>query len=83
MRYLILFVLLYLLYYLLKKALFPSSRREKIMRTHHRTSADKELVQDPQCHTYIPKEGALKATIHGEVHYFCSDECFEKFKRGS
>ncbi|UCC65983.1 MAG: YHS domain-containing protein [Deltaproteobacteria bacterium] len=83
MRYLILFVLLCLFYYFFKKVFFPSKRQEKILRRHRVESADKELVQDPQCHTYIPKETSLKAQINGEVCYFCSRECLEKFKRGT
>ncbi len=83
MRYLILFALLYLLYYFFKKTFFPSKRQEKTLRRYHGKSADKELVQDPQCHTYIPKETALTAHIGGKVHYFCSRECLEKFKKGS
>jgi uncharacterized protein len=83
MRYLILFALIYLFYYFLKKAFFPSERKRKVFRKYHSASADKELVQDPQCHTYISKEAAFKTSIHGEVYYFCSQECLEKFKRGS
>ncbi|MBW2039488.1 MAG: YHS domain-containing protein [Deltaproteobacteria bacterium] len=83
MRYLIFFALLYLLYYFLKKSFFSSKRQQKIFKRYHGESADKELVQDPQCHTYIPKETALKAQINGEVYYFCSRECLDKFKKGS
>ena len=83
MRYLIIFALIYLFYYLFKKTFFPSKRTRKVFRKYPRATADKELVQDPQCHTYISKEGALKTSINGEVFYFCSQECLEKFKRGS
>ncbi|RLB06121.1 MAG: hypothetical protein DRG50_06040 [Deltaproteobacteria bacterium] len=83
MRYLILFALLYLLYYLFKKSFFPSGRRERVLKRYQGGSADKELVQDPQCHTYIPKEGALRAQINGEVYYFCSQKCLEEFKKRS
>jgi uncharacterized protein len=83
MRYLIIFALLYLCYYVLKKALLPVLRTYKIFKGSHESSADKELVQDPACHTYIPKETALRATIGGEVYYFCSQKCLEEYTRRS
>lgn len=85
MRYLILFALLFLCYYALKKVLVPVLRTYKQFKRYRTPSApaDKELVQDPHCHTYIPKETALRATINGEVFYFCSQKCLEKFKRAS
>jgi len=83
MRYIILFALLYLCYYVLKKAILPALRTYKQFKRYHKSSAavDKELVQDPHCHTYIPKETALRATIGGEVRYFCSQKCLEEFKK--
>ncbi len=38
------------------------------------------LVKDPQCGTHVVRERALRATIGDELHYFCSDECREKFR---
>jgi len=85
MRYLILFALLFLCYYVLKKTLFPALRMYKQFKRYRTpsASADKELVQDPHCQTYIPKETALRATIDGKVYYFCSQKCLEEFKRAS
>jgi YHS domain-containing protein len=81
MRYLILFALLCLCYYVLKKIIFPTQRTYKIFKRYHQSSTDKELVQDPHCHTYISKETALRATIGGEVLYFCSQKCLEEYKK--
>jgi len=85
MRYLILFVLFFLGYYALKKVLIPVLRTYKQFKRYRApsASADKELVQDPHCQTYIPKETALRATIDGKVFYFCSQKCLEEFKRAS
>lgn len=85
MRYLILFALLYLCYYVLKKAVLPALRTYKQFRRYHKSSAsaDKELVQDPHCQTYIPKETALRATIDGKLYYFCSQKCLKEFKKNS
>jgi hypothetical protein len=46
-----------------------SAKREKV------PSSD-ELVEDPECGVYIPKEGALKDK---EGNCFCSLKCMETF----
>lgn len=38
-----------------------------------------ELVQDPQCQTYLPKSDALRARIAGEEFYFCSEKCRDDY----
>jgi uncharacterized protein len=39
-----------------------------------------ELKKDPVCGTFISTSGALQKTVRGEVYYFCSPECRDKFK---
>ena len=39
-----------------------------------------EMVQDPNCLTYIPKESAIKKNVNGETHFFCSQACDEEFR---
>jgi YHS domain-containing protein len=86
MRYLIIFALLYLCYYVVKKAILPAIRTYKVFRKYRESppaKEDKEMVQDPHCHTYIPKETALSATIGGEVYYFCSQDCLDEYTRST
>ena len=40
-----------------------------------------EMVLDPVCEAYIPKDGALSETIRGETYFFCSPECSRQFKK--
>ena len=35
--------------------------------------------KDPHCGTYVAEELAIKATAAGQVHYFCSPECRDRF----
>jgi len=58
-------------------------------RPAQRTGADgeviDEMVQDPQCGTYIPRQEAVRRRIAGQEHYFCSEKCaaeYEKARRG-
>lgn len=39
-----------------------------------------ELVRDPVCGVYVSPAVAVKKTVRGEVHYFCSEECKNKFQ---
>lgn len=40
-----------------------------------------ELVQDPNCGTYVSKKNALAAATNGVTRYFCSRECAEGFEK--
>jgi uncharacterized protein len=38
-----------------------------------------ELKKDPACGTYISAATSIKRTVDGEIYYFCSAECRDKF----
>ncbi len=38
------------------------------------------LKKDPVCGTYVSTTTAVTRTMHGELVYFCSKECAEKFR---
>ena len=40
-----------------------------------------DMVEDPCCHVYIPVSEAYCGTLNGSECYFCSKECYEKFKK--
>jgi YHS domain-containing protein len=74
---LIFFIFLTLILYSLLRFLFKgmSSSGKK----RDRKQDPEELVQDPYCQTYIPKQSALKKKIAGEVLYFCNQECLKNY----
>ena len=37
-----------------------------------------ELVKDPVCATYIPRESAIAVRVAGETRYYCSTTCRDK-----
>jgi YHS domain-containing protein len=39
-----------------------------------------EMVQDPVCKVYIPKNKSLSIQMSGSTYYFCCKECMNKFK---
>lgn len=44
-----------------------------------RPEIDDEMVQDPYCQTYIPKRDGLRTRVGGEVLYFCSETCRDRY----
>ena len=39
-----------------------------------------ELKKDPVCGTYVSTSASISRTVHGEVFYFCSKECRDKYR---
>ena len=76
-RFLIFAILAYVAYRTVKAIFRP---KEELQGSQERGVID-EMVQDPQCKTYVPKREAVKRTIAGKTHYFCSGTCADKFQK--
>lgn len=74
-RYIILILVLYLLYRLIK-ILFKQSSPEKRLR-----GEAEEMVLDRNCGRYILKNSALRLFSDGNNLFFCSRECLEDFEK--
>jgi hypothetical protein len=72
MRWLIFLGLLILLYYLVKGWISPSRSRPTDPNRQD-WELESEMVEDPRCKTYIPKDSAIRARIDGRNYYFCSE----------
>jgi len=71
--FIFLLLLLYaILYYLIKDMVVRRNRGR-------REPKPEELVQDPYCQTYIPKQTAVRKRVKGRDYYFCTKECLRKF----
>ena len=76
-RLLFFFFLIYILYSLVKRV-FGSGT--KISGRDSSSRVISEMVQDPYCKTYIPRDEAYRIILGGEELLFCSKECAEKYK---
>ena len=38
-----------------------------------------DLVQDPNCGTYLPRGEAIRQYVAGEDHFFCSEDCRDEY----
>ncbi len=83
LRYLLLLVLFFFVRALLR-SLFSGNRQARSgansdSRRPPAAPAGGELKKDPVCGTYVAAVNAPSATINGEVFYFCSPECRDKY----
>jgi YHS domain-containing protein len=39
-----------------------------------------ELKKDPVCGTYVSTATSIARTVNGEIFYFCSQECSDKYR---
>jgi YHS domain-containing protein len=59
----------------------PSSTRSGPGGASRAPTAD-ELKKDPVCGTFVATATSVKKTVRGEVIYFCSNECRDKYIEG-
>lgn len=79
MRLLIYIILTFIAYQIYKFMRRGLDRPEQVNRKKDDGVITAELVEDPVCHTYCPKNEALMASMNGKSYYFCSKECKQKF----
>ncbi|MBC8318054.1 MAG: YHS domain-containing protein [Desulfobulbaceae bacterium] len=75
-------IILAALFYILYRLLFGSRKRKQAVDSEsgeQKSVAQDILVEDPVCHTYVPKQQAVKTKKDGETYYFCSEKCCQTF----
>jgi YHS domain-containing protein len=83
-RLLLLAVLLYIGWRLIRNLIREKIKDEaenqnKQQKKAEDTTVQDVLVEDPVCHTLIPKHQAIRLRQNGTTYYFCSDTCCDKF----
>ncbi len=78
-RIIILAVLFFLLYKLIVRKKPKLKRAVASKNEQQSTQVDDVLVEDPVCHTHIPRKSAESVTVDGETHYFCSQDCLKTY----
>ncbi|MBW2091539.1 MAG: YHS domain-containing protein [Deltaproteobacteria bacterium] len=85
LRWLIIVVLFYLIYRVIKGLFLPRSPFEDQPASswpsdeaeNNKDASD--LVQDPQCGVYLPQAEAIRYNVNGKTLYFCSQKCKREF----
>ena len=81
-RLLILAVLLYIAWRLIRNLIREKINTEAEKQQKKKTAGSTVqdvLVEDPVCHTLVPKHQAVRLRQDGKTYYFCSDKCCDKF----
>jgi YHS domain-containing protein len=79
LRLLIIGCLLYILYRLLTTPRRNKGVDAKGSAGNRGNAVQDVLVEDPVCHTLIPKGQAIRLRHEKQIYYFCSNKCCEKF----
>ena len=76
-------LVLYVAYRIYRFLALPSAKAQPKVLQSRKEVKGIDLVEDPICHTYIPLPNVYKKVVrnNGETLYFCSEKCFEQFKR--
>ncbi len=81
LRLIVALVLIFLLYragrwlvsYLNQKNISPPGKIPPIAR--------EDLVEDPNCKTYIPLSSAIREEVDGKILYFCGRQCRDEYRQ--
>jgi YHS domain-containing protein len=77
-RLLLITALLGVLYFLLRQAVRGFRNKEVGNRG---TFVDQDqMVEDPVCHTFVPRRNAVIETVSGQTYCFCSKQCAAAFQ---
>jgi YHS domain-containing protein len=88
LRILVLAVLFYLGYRLIKANFSKSDEKKQDEKNQDGTQDEQSrqggsitdvLIEDPVCHKLVPKQQAYALEAEDGPHYFCSKECGDKF----
>jgi YHS domain-containing protein len=77
-RLLLIAGLLIVLYFLLRQAFRGFKNRN--MEGGGASVDQGQMVEDPQCHTFIPRDTAVVEKIDGQTYCFCSRQCATAFR---
>ncbi len=80
LRLAIIVMLGWLLYRGLRSLLGASPQRPRTP-SREDTKVIDELVEDPNCGTWLPRRQAISARIKGKELFFCSKRCYEEYVR--
>jgi uncharacterized protein len=79
LKFIILGVVGYVFYRALKSMIIGSGASSSDSQGRGPNEVDDVLVQDPVCKTYVPQHGSIHIRRHGQLIFFCSEECRDRY----
>jgi YHS domain-containing protein len=81
MRSLLILFFVIVMYYAIRTVVRSAMRSfQKDERQRDRIQGE-EMVQDPECRTYVPRSRAVTRQINGKLCAFCSEACAELYEK--
>lgn len=83
MKVLIIFVMIFVIYRVLKKMILEPMKSDTPPYPLERSrgdSADDLMIKDPECGVYFPQRQGVSLKVNGETLTFCSDKCRDDYK---
>lgn len=81
-RILLIFLAVLVVYRTVRRLLMPGRGRDAVRGAERQVIHKGEMVRDPVCGTFVPREGSDTLVRGGVKHYFCSPRCRDEFSRG-
>lgn len=83
-RILFYIALMVLGYFLIRKLVKSFSRfmsDDAVDRKPAAPPSQADMIRDPQCGRYFMKERGIKGVINGRVLHFCSEQCYDEYRK--
>jgi YHS domain-containing protein len=80
-RLIVLAVLLVIVYFMVRSAVRGFFQRRQEVARVQSTGTPSELVQDPVCGMFVPKEGAYFIRNADRTHFFCGESCRDIYEK--
>ncbi len=80
-RLLILAILLIVVYFMVRRALRGVLGKRQDTARGELSERTSEMVQDPVCGMFVPKEGALFIRNADRTYFFCGNSCRDKYEK--
>jgi YHS domain-containing protein len=80
-RLIVFAVLLVIVYFLVRSAVRGFFQKRQDVARAGSSGLSSELVQDPVCGMFVPKEGAYFIRNADRTHFFCGESCRDIYER--
>jgi len=75
----LIYALIFYVGYTLISAIKRSLSAPKNQTPAEKSREGETMERDPQCGTYVPRGDAIRKSIRGTTHYFCSNKCRDAY----
>ena len=79
-KFLLLFIGVLVVYRAVRRLMLPLMKRDEVAGGTQDVIHKGEMVKDPICGTFVPRDGSPSLMDDGREHFFCSPRCREQFQ---